>query len=294
MFYPKEETMNGIVKDQKIFLNEHYYSIKSIIQKNDLFMNLSNICRFRDDQNSLIFKTEKIHPDTIDEKAISIMLLFSNPHPLSVKAGMFLSEPHSRSFWKRIFESNHIKATEEIDFAIKKWTAKTPELLSESLLSCSYNSCFSLFFDCVESLPTNQYGDLKKIFKGKRKEELRENILYKPGIENLFEVSMKNHIKFWVVFSVVAYRKIIGKKGIAKYAPKRIPLAIDRYLEDGNSVKFWDSLKDLKKQIQHNGRTITVYLGLIARYKNSIARNGERYFTIMINQILDNILAGNK
>ncbi|MFC1552835.1 hypothetical protein ACFL6P_09780 [Candidatus Latescibacterota bacterium] len=94
--------MSRIIKEQKIF--EHFDSIKSIIQNNDLFINLSNICRFIDDEKSLIFKTEKIHPETIDEKAISILFLFSNPHPLSVKAGMFLSEPYSRLFWKRIFE----------------------------------------------------------------------------------------------------------------------------------------------------------------------------------------------
>ncbi|MBT9141413.1 MAG: hypothetical protein DDT30_02005 [Dehalococcoidia bacterium] len=284
--------MNGIVKEQKIFLNEHYDSVKSIIQHNDDFIHLSNICRFRDDQKSLIFKTEKIHPETIGEKTISILLLFSNPHPLSVKAGLFLSEPRSRSFWQRIFECNHITATEEIDCAVKNWMDKTPDLLSECLLSCSYDSRFRLFFDCLESLPTNQYGDLKKIFKGKRGRELRETMLQRPGRNNLFEVSMRNNITAWVLFSVEAYRCIIGEKDIAKYAPRTISLAINRYLVDGDSPQFWDSLKDLKREIQYNSRTITVYLALIARYKNWKAENGEYYFTIMINQILDSISAG--
>ena len=91
------------------------------------------------------------------------------------------------------------------------------------------------------------------------------------------------------VFSVEAYRYLIGEKDIGKNAPNRICQAIDGYLEDGDSFKFWDSLKDLKRTIQYGPDCITVYLALIARCKNWKTKNGERYFTVMLNQIFHEI-----
>ncbi|MFC1552836.1 hypothetical protein ACFL6P_09785 [Candidatus Latescibacterota bacterium] len=166
-------------------------------------------------------------------------------------------------------------------------------MLSECLLSCSYDSRFSLFFDCLESLPTNLYKDLKKIFKKKKGRELRENILHSPDKKNLFEVSMINNITAWVVFSVVAYRDIVGENDkFAKNPRDTIRSAIDQYLIDGDSLKFWDSLKDYKRVIRYNDRNITVYLAFFTRGTRWPAKNGEYYFTIMLNQIIDNILAG--
>jgi hypothetical protein len=288
--YAKEKTMNNIIREQTIILNDQFNFIKNTINDHNDFKNLSQICSFKDEQKSLTFKTEKIHPKNIDEKTISIMLLFSNPHPSSVKAGMFLSEPHSQSFWKRIFECKHITATEEIDCAINnKWTNKTPDLLSECLLSCSYESRFSLFFDCLESLPTNQYGDLIKLFPKKNGRALRKQALQEPGFQNLIEISQQNNIKSWIVFSAEAYRYLVGKKDIAKNAPNRICSAIDDYLVKRDTIKFWDSLEDLKRTIQYEKKSITIYLSLIARRKNWKAENGEKYFTVMLNQIFGHI-----
>jgi hypothetical protein len=281
--------MNTIIREQKIILNDQYDSIKTRIKRLDDFINLASICSFNDEQGSLTFKTEKIHPEITGDKFTSLMFLFSNPHPLSVKGGLFLSEPRSRSFWQRLFECSHINPPEKIKKAIKNWTSTTPEILSDCLLKGEYDSKFRLFFDCLESLPTNQYGDLKNLFQSKKGRTLRQSVLQAPGRQNIIEISQQNNIRTWIAFSVEAYRYLVGEKDIAKNAPNRICQAVDGYLEDGDTLKFWDSLKDLKSTIQHGTDSITVYLALIARRKDWKTKNGERYFTIMLNQIFDHI-----
>ena len=281
--------MNTIIREQKIILNDQYDSIKTRIKRLDDFINLASICSFNDEQGSLTFKTEKIHPEITGDKFTSLMFLFSNPHPLSVKAGLFLSELRSRSFWQRLFECSHINPPEKIKKAINNWTSSTPEILSDCLLKGEYDSKFRLFFDCLESLPTNQYGDLKKLFQSKKGRTLRQSLLRAPGRQNLIEISQQNNIRTWIAFSVEAYRYLVGEKDIAKNAPNRICQSVDGYLEDGDTLKFWDSLKDLKRTIQHGTDFITVYLALIARRKDWKTKNGERYFTIMLNQIFDHI-----
>ncbi len=285
--------MNTIIREQKIILNDQYDFIKTRIKQLDDFINLSRICLFNDEQESLTFKTEKIHPEITGDKFTSLMFLFSNPHPLSVKAGLFLSEPRSRSFWQRLFECNHINPPEIIKKAIKNWASSTPEILSDCLLKGEYDSKFRLFFDCLESLPTNQYGDLKKLFQSKKGRTLRQSVLQAPGLQNLIEISQQNNIRTWIAFSVEAYRYLVGEKDIAKNAPNRICQAVDGYLEDGDTLKFWDSLKDLKRTIPHGTESIAVYLSLIARRKDWKTKNGERYFTIMLNQIFDQISVNN-
>lgn len=281
--------MNTIIREQTIILNDQHDSIKTRIKQLDDFINLSRICSFNDEQESLTFKTEKIHPEITGDKFTSLMFLFSNPHPLSVKAGLFLSEPRSRSFWQRLFECNHINPPEKIKKAVKNWTSSTPETLSDCLLKGEYDSKFRLFFDCLESLPTNQYGDLKKLFQSKKGRTLRQSVLRAPGRQNLIEISQQKNIRTWIAFSVEAYRYLVGEKDIAKNAPNKICQAVDAYLEDGDNLKFWDSLKDLKRTIPHGTDSITVYLSLIARRKDWKTKNGERYFTIMLNQIFDQI-----
>jgi len=184
--------MNTIIREQKIILTGQYNSIKTRIKQLDDFIDLSRICSFNDERKSLTFKTEKIHTEITGDKFTSLMFLFSNPHPLSVKAGPFLSEERSRSFWQRPFECKHINPPKKkIKKAIKNWAGSTSEILSDCLLRGEYDSKFKLFFDCLESLPTNQYDDLKKLFQSKRGRTLRQSVLQSPGLQNLIEISQK-------------------------------------------------------------------------------------------------------
>ncbi len=244
---------------------------------------------FNEHEKSITFKTEKIHPRRPPKNTKSVVFLFSNPHPLSVQAGMYLSEPHSQAFWERIFACKCMQPSKELTDSISQWSNNTIETLSTSLLNPTYSDQITLFFDCLESLPTNQYIDLKKIFAKKEGKELRKQTLQNPGIEHLHNISKKNNITTWVVFSAEAYRNVIGVKNIAKYAPKRIRSAIDQYYLEQDTDQFWQSLNDLRSTLVINDLEITVYLSLIARRKNDKTLDGKRYFTLMLDQIFQDI-----
>jgi len=53
--------------------------------------------------------------------------------------------------------------------------------------------------DCLESLLTNQYSDLKKIFAGEAGRAYRRTALQIPGMVVLADLSAKNNIKSWIV-----------------------------------------------------------------------------------------------
>ena len=285
----KMKAENTIIRNQVVQLQDQFESIKNTIENKEEFANLLKICSFNNENKSLIFKTEKIHPKYKNGNIIPVMMLFSNPHPLSVQTGIFLSESRSRSFWRRLFECKSMNPPQNLMEAITNWTDSSPHTLSDYLLKGGYSDKFILFFDCLEELPTNQYADLKKIFHGKIGRNLRKQELQIPGYQNIINISKKHQIKSWIIFSSEAYRYVARDRKIARHAPKRICHAIDDYISNGDKKKFWISLNDLKSTINYDNYEITVYLSLIARRKNWQAQNGEKYFTIMLNQIFDHI-----
>ena len=143
--------------------------------------------------------------------------------------------------------------------------------------------------DCLESLPTNQYKDLNKIFPGEEARELRRTTLQFPGMEALADLSAKNDIKSWIVFSVEAFRYICDDSTLAKNAPDRIVEALDVYHSEQDDSCFWSDLSDLRRKKDVNGLDIDVYLALIARRKNWKNKSGKYYFTAMLDRIFSQI-----
>jgi hypothetical protein len=157
-------------------------------------------------------------------------------------------------------------------------------------MNCGCSDRLKLFFDCLEALPTNQYSDLNKLFPGKNGRALRRRVLQDSGFRNLIQVSEQKNINSWVVFSAEAYRIVVGDRSAAKDAPNRICSAIDHYFSDHDKSRFWDSLADLRTTVNYEAHSFRVYLSLIARHKYRKAENGERYFTVMLDRILEEIL----
>ena len=281
-----------IIQQQTINLGDHYDIIRVRIQTIRKFSNLCDICSFNNQQRTLTFKTEKIHPNNYSSDTKPVMLLFSNPHPLSVNSGMFLSEPSSRAFWKRLFSCNCLTPSHQLKKAIYEWSDDTIEILTQNLLSPTYSDQITLFFDCLEALPTNMNSDLATLFPniGKTK-GFRKKFLQVSGKEQLDITSEQKDINSWIVFSVEAYRNIVENKNIGKDAPERIPKAIDDYLTSHENKLFWNELSDLKSTINVRGKKITVYLSLIARFKHSKTETGNYYFTAMLDQIFSDILS---
>lgn len=286
--------MTSIIQKQTIVLGRQFEAIKETIQSNDQFSNLASISSFNSRNVTITFQTEKIHPPKNWKNQSPILLLFSNPHPLSVASGMFLSEPHSRAFWERLFSCNCMQPNKKLMKSVSNWNHETINILTENLLASTYSDQVSLYFDCLESLPTNQYSDLKKIFNQKAGKELRKNTLQIPSMENLFKVSIKHNINSWIVFSAEAYRYICMDKTLAKNAPDRIIQTIDENLLEKDDEHFWEKLHDLKSTVLINNREITVYLSLIARRKNWKNKIGEYYFTVMLDKIFSKIKEQNQ
>jgi len=136
---------------KKIFkLHDQYESVRKTIEDEEKFANLLSISKFDAENRTIEFKTEKIHPKCKNNNITPVMMLFSNPHPLSVKNGMFLSEPHSRLFWRRLFECESMNPPEDLFNAVANWTNSSPNILSNHLLNGGYSDKFMLFFDCLE------------------------------------------------------------------------------------------------------------------------------------------------
>jgi hypothetical protein len=79
--------------------------------------------------------------------------------------------------------------------SISNWNDETIEILAHNLLYQTCSDKISIYLDCLESLPTNQYNDLKKIFPRKAGSELRRTTLQIPGMEALSELSANRNIK---------------------------------------------------------------------------------------------------
>jgi len=280
-----------IIGTETILLGEQFLGVRDKIEDDPRFANMRQLCTFDAGATSLTFKTEHIHPKA-KRKATPVMLLFSNPHPLSVQAGMFLSEPRSSLFWRRLFDCAALEAPESLDDAIDNWDDASPAVLAQHLLGGEYGGDVLLHFDCMEALPTNQYADLSRLFLGADGKELRKQQLLDPGLERLAQISEEASILHWIVFSAEAFRTIVGHRAAGKDAPRRIRSALDEHIVSGDTREFWRSLEDLHHVVNVGGREITVYLGLIARAKNWKAEGGRRYFTLMLDRIFRQILTG--
>lgn len=279
----------SIIESQTITLGRQFHDVRGKIEGEPMFADMMRLCTFDGRSQSVRFQTERIHPPALDGRN-SVLLLFSNPHPLSVLTGMFLSEPRSRVFWRRLFDCQDLEPPAALAHAIDHWDDRSPAVLTQHLLTGQHGGKLLLHFDCLEALPTNQYADLSKLFRGKSSRELRQHQLQEPGLERLELASEVADISHWVVFSVQAFRKVVGDRSVGKYAPKRICAAIEEHISSGDTEKFWRSLDDLHQVVQIGGREISVFLGLIARAKNWRTSNGLRYFTLMMDRIFAQVL----
>ena len=281
--------LSPIIDTRTILLGEQYLRVRDKIEDEPCFADMRQLCTFDANARSLTFKTEHIHPKA-KHGTTPVLLLFSNPHPLSVQAGMFLSEPRSSLFWRRLFDCKALDLPEALDDAIDTWNDNSPDVLARHLLEGEYGGDVLLHLACLEALPTNQYIDLSRLFTGTDGRSLRKRQLLEPGLERLVQVSENAGIRHWIVFSVKAFRMVVGDRAAGKYAPRRICAALDEHIASREIWEFWKSLADLHHVVNLGGHEVSVFLGLIARAKNWKAPNGRRYFTLMLDRIFQQIL----
>ena len=138
--------MTSIIREHTIQLGSQFDTIKETITSSEQFSNLAAISSFDPKTKSITFKTEKIHPVETKQYTTPVLLLFSNPHPLSVASGMFLSEPRSRSFWVRLIDCEGMHPSEVLMHNVTNWDDETIEILTQNLLYQTFSDKISNSF----------------------------------------------------------------------------------------------------------------------------------------------------
>jgi hypothetical protein len=139
-------------------LGEAYASIKErATQYLGKYLGYPGLIMFNDSDRSVTFSTERLIP-TVSTNRPRVMLLFSNPHPLSVLQGMFLS-PNSLGreslFWPTMEDAGWLPIPEE---------DRNPKQLADICLQAKYPGPFEFIFYCYYAFPTDYPEHIRKIF----------------------------------------------------------------------------------------------------------------------------------
>lgn len=275
--------MNSLKKKEKIkFENTiEYHMVKARLLMEPSFASTRKLCTFNDEAREINYQTEEITPEYEGNDRTKVLLLFKNPHPDSVAAGLFLSEPHSQAFWERLFEVDYNRNLLPL-LNKRDWISS----LADTLLTGKYDSPFLYYFRCLYSFPTRQFADLLQLFSGVPF-AYRRQILDK-SLKELVTYIEKHDIRYIIVFfkdamSLLGGRAFPASRNVTTDAKK----GIDQSLLHSNDSLFWQRNSDFKQKI--NG-CATVYLNMNTRAKNHGTHLPKRYFTYNLEFILKDIL----
>ena len=208
-------------------LHESFDSIKEhAIQVLDKYRGYPDLLTFNDLESSVTFSSERLIP-TASTNRPRVMLLFSNPHPLSVHQGMFLS-PNSKGrenlFWPVMEDAGWLPIPKE---------NRNPKQLVDICLKVEYPGPFELIFYCYYAFPTDYPDHIKKIFG----REYFSKIIEKEAVDEL-----RNTIEETSVEAVVTFNKgifnLVSTDLIVRYVKSLIKgtliqsqiKGIDRYI----------------------------------------------------------------
>lgn len=150
--------MSGINFQRSYHLGQEYESIKaratSIVGK---YLKYSNVISFDDVNKKVTFTSERLIPPKRSKRPF-VMLLFSNPHPDSIKQGMFLSpsrKNRENPFWPTMRDAGWFSTPE---------AKNNPEYLRNMFLRVTYSGPFELCFYCYYAFPTRLPDDIRRVF----------------------------------------------------------------------------------------------------------------------------------
>lgn len=280
--------MNTIRQEKIISFadNYEYQSVKRKLENDLDFASVKKIIQTcNDTEKSITYLTEEITPAYEGNDRTKVLLLFKNPHPDSVAAGLFLSEPHSQVFWNRLFEVDYNRSLLPL-LNGSDWIGN----VANALLSGKYHSPFLYYFRCLYPFPTKQFADLQKLFTDAPLTYKRE-MLDRSLIE-LTAYVQKHGIKHIIVFFKDALT-LLGCRALptsvnAVAAAKK---GIDEVLASGDESIFWKMNSGFRQETKDSRR---VYLNMNTRTKNHGTHLPKRYFTYNLEFILRDILAGKK
>jgi hypothetical protein len=246
-----------------------------------IYVSVGKLCSFNDEAKEITYLTEEITPEYEGNDRIKVLLLFKNPHPDSVAAGLFLSELHSQAFWERLFEVDYNRNL--IPLLNKRdWIGS----VADTLLTGKYDSPFLYYFRCLYPFPTRQFADLQQLFAGAPSTYRRE-ILNRSLRE--FTAYVEQHgIRNVIVFFKDAV-ELLGGRALptsitAVAAAKQ---GIDQAIAHGDDILFWRQNSAFRQETKDG---LLVYLNMNTRAKNHGTHLPKRYFTYNLEFILKDIL----
>jgi hypothetical protein len=140
----------SIIHENIITLENNYFQVKSIVQEK--LREWSDLYVFDDSKHQIRYKTEgPLIPE--DNGKIPILILLSNPHPHSVKQGMFLSPNRigrENPFWDTLRNTEYFKYDRPI----------TPQ----GMIQNKYQSPFRFFIAVLFPFPTEDPTHLIDFF----------------------------------------------------------------------------------------------------------------------------------
>lgn len=278
--------LKRIVTTKSLELGDSFNQIRDMIMNDTRFKTLKELVKFYPEESRIEYLTEEIHPNgSVHPSRIPILFLFSNPHPSSVLCGLFLSEPHSRTFWQRLFKSSYFHIPHDKQIDLTRWDTVAAERLGELMADGDYESDFLLYFHCFYSVPTRQMADFEALFKPNT--ELR-NSIEQTSRKELVSLIRKDNIKHIVAFTIPLFCKVTstnkaGWRGLVKHGKNDSP----DFPKDKDVEQRHVSLSMAEADV----RDVNVYMGLDTRWKNVSNDRGEHYFTLILIAILKKILA---
>ncbi|MCL0069626.1 hypothetical protein M1O54_03420 [Dehalococcoidia bacterium] len=150
--------MSGINFQTSYHLGQEYENIKNRATKIlGKYLEDSNLISFDDVEKRVTFTSERLAPVNRSKRP-PVMLLFSNPHPHSIKQGMFLSaniKNRENLFWPTMRNAGWFSIPE---------AKRNPEDLRDMFLQVKYPGPFELYFYCYYVFPTRLPDDIRRIF----------------------------------------------------------------------------------------------------------------------------------
>lgn len=183
----------SIIHENSLIIDRDYYNVKSNIQAK--LGEWSDLFRCDDSNHQIHYKTEgPLIPE--DNSKIPVLILLSNPHPHSIKQGMFLSPNRSgkeNPFWETMRDSGYFQYNGSIG--------------AELMIRNKYLSPFRFFMAVLLPFPSEDPTHLKDIFGI----YIYQKMLSK-GKNVVNTLIMDNNIKHLVCFGRLQY-DLISLKG---------------------------------------------------------------------------------
>jgi hypothetical protein len=223
--------MLGIIFQRTYPLNESYESTRErAVQVLGKYPGFSDLITFSDLDRTVTFCSERLIPTSSTSRP-RVMLLFSNPHPHSVRQGMFLS-PNTRGrenpFWSVMNDAGWLPIAKE---------DRNPRRLADICLKAEYPGPFELIFYCYYAFPTDYPEQIRRIFGG----EYFSRFIEPEAMDEFRRTVQETSVEAVVTFNKAIFN-LVSKDPIERYVER---------LMDGELIQ---------SQLEGIDRTVPIFL----------------------------------